>query len=100
VRAAREQALRRDQAEPDWLQNRLDVLCDDRLDGRIDASTSGRKAGEMRQQKDRLSRRLAEVPALPPVSQAVDLMAITAKSADLFLRQPGAEQRKLLRLVL
>ena len=43
-RAANEQALRRDQAELDRLQNRLDVLYDDRLDGRIDASTYDRKA--------------------------------------------------------
>ena len=83
-RAAREQALRREQAELGRLQSRLDILYNDRLDGRIDAETYDRKAGEIRLQQDRLRRRLAEVPALPPVSQAVDLMAITAKTADLF----------------
>lgn len=99
-RAAREQALRRDQTELDRLQNRLNVLYDDRLDGRIDAGTYDRKAGEIRQQQERLHRRLAEVPVLPPVSQAVDLIALTAKAADLFLKQAAAEQRKFLRLVL
>jgi hypothetical protein len=54
----------------------------------------------MRQQQDRLRQRLAEVPALPPVSQAVDLMALAANVSNLFLKQPGGEQRKLLRLVL
>jgi site-specific DNA recombinase len=38
-RAAREQALRREQTELERLQSRLDVLYEDRLDGRIDAST-------------------------------------------------------------
>jgi hypothetical protein len=99
-RAAREQALRRDQVELDRLQNRLDVLYEDRLDGRIDAATYDRKAAEVRQQQDRVRRRLAEVPALPSVSQAVDPIAVAAKAAELFLKQPGAEQRKLLRLVL
>jgi len=100
--AAREQTVRRDQPELIRLQNRLDVLYDNRLDGRIDAGTYDKKAGERRQQQDRMRRRLAEAQsiALLPVSQAVDLLALTAKAADLFLKQSVAEQRKLLRLVL
>jgi site-specific DNA recombinase len=101
-RAAGEQTVRRDQAELKRLQDRLDVLYDDRLDARIDASTYDKKAGEIRQQQDRVRLRLAEAQsaALPPVSQAVDLIALTAKAADLFLKQPTVEQRKFLRLVL
>jgi len=37
---------------------------------------------------------------LPLVSQAVDLMALTSRPADLLSGQNGAEQRKLLHLVL
>ena len=101
-RAAREQTLRRDETELDRIQSRLDVLYDDRLDGRINASTYDKKAGEIRQQKDRLHRRLAEAQSagLPPLSQVVDFVALTAKTADLFLKQSAAEQRKFLRLVL
>jgi site-specific DNA recombinase len=101
-RSAREQSVRRDQAELNRLQNRLEVLYDDRLDARIDAGTYDKKAGEIRQQQDRLRVRLAEAQsaALPPVSQAIDLIALTAKAADLFLKQPAAEQRKFLQLVL
>jgi site-specific DNA recombinase len=100
--AAREQTVRRDQSELIRLQNRLDALDGNRLDGRIDAGTYDKKAGERRQQQDRMRRRLAEAQsiALLPVSQAVDLIALTAKAADLFLKQSVAEQRKLLRLVL
>ena len=101
-RAAREQAVRRHQAELNRLQNWLEVLYDDRLDGRIDTRTYDQKAGEIRQQQEGVRLRLvkAESAVLPPISQTVDLMALTAKTADLFLEQSAAEQRKLLRLVL
>jgi len=94
-RAAREQARWRDLAELDRLQSRPDVLYDDRLDGRIDASTYDRKAGEIRRQQDHLRRRQGPAPEMPSIGQAVDLIAITAKAADLFLEQAG-----VLRLVL
>jgi hypothetical protein len=42
--AAREQALRRYQADLDRLQNRLDTLYEDRLDGRIDAGRYDQKS--------------------------------------------------------
>jgi len=53
-RAAGEQTVQRDQPEVKRLQDRLDVLYDDRLDARIDAGTYDKKAGEIRQQQDRL----------------------------------------------
>jgi hypothetical protein len=37
---------------------------------------------------------------LPPAKTAVHLLFLTSKAADLFTAQPGAEQRKLLRLVI
>jgi hypothetical protein len=37
---------------------------------------------------------------LPSASEAVDLMRLTSRAADLFAEQVGAEQRKLLHLVL
>ena len=101
-RAAREQAQRRDQAEWERLQRRLEVLYEDRLDRRIEASMYDQKAGEIRQQQDQLRRRISERQGtqLPPASHVVDLVALTSKAAELFLEQPRAEQRKLLRLVL
>jgi hypothetical protein len=41
--------MRRDEAELGRLQKRLDVLYDDRLDGRIDTTTYDTKAQEIRQ---------------------------------------------------
>ena len=44
--------------------------------------------------------RNANLTPFPAASQAVDLMELASKAADLFLEQNGAEQRKLLHLVL
>jgi site-specific DNA recombinase len=101
-RAACEQAMRRDQAELERVERRLEVLYDDRLDGRIDASAYDKRAGEIRQQQDQVRRRMSErqPDRLPPVNQAVDVMALASKAANLFVEQPGAEQQKFLRLVL
>jgi len=57
------------------------------------------EGGEIRLQQDRLRVRVKELSALPPRCQAVDLRAVTAKAANLFLAQPAVEQRKLLRMV-
>jgi len=83
------------------VERRLEVLCDDRFDVRIDASAYDKRAREIRQHQDQVRRRISERQAteLPPVNQAVDVMALASKAANLFVEQPGAEQQKFLRLV-
>ena len=99
---ARAQTVRREQGELERTQTRLEILYDDRLDGRIDPATYDRKSEEIRQQQERIRQKIraGEAALLPPVSQAIDLVAVTSRAADLFLEQPGTEQRKLLRLLL
>jgi site-specific DNA recombinase len=99
--AAREQAIRRYRTELERLQARLDVLYDDRLDGRIDASTYDKKAEEIRGQQQRVRTKIAECQSarLAPVTEALDLMSVTSKAAELFEQQCASEQRRLLRLV-
>jgi hypothetical protein len=58
-RAAREREVRGQQRELERLQTRLDVLYDDRLDGRIDAATYDRKAREVREQQQQRARQQA-----------------------------------------
>ena len=99
--AARDQALRRYQAELERLQRRLDILYDDRLDGRIDGGRYDQKAAEIQEDQQRIRAKVSECRGtLPPARAAVNLLALTSKSADLFVEQSGAEQRKLLRVVL
>jgi site-specific DNA recombinase len=101
-RADRAQALVRHRTELQRTQARLDVLYEDRLDGRIDSATYDQKAWQIRERQDRIRQKIraGEVAVLPPISQAVDVVALTSKGAQLFLEQPAAEQRKLLHLVL
>ena len=62
------------------LQARLNVLYEDRLDGRIDAGMYDVKAGEIRGQADQIrsSIRDFEPMLLPAASAAVDLMTLTS----------------------
>ena len=98
-RRRRTAAERRDEAELERAQARLDMLYEDRLDGRVDAATYDRKAGEIRQEQIKIQHEIASAEAntLPPVQQA---MLQTSQSAEEFPDALGAEQRRLLRLVL
>jgi site-specific DNA recombinase len=99
---AREQAMRRHEAQLDRLGGRLDILYEDRLDGRIDPSTYDRKAQEIRAEQWRVQTRITECRSatLPPAAEALDLMSFTSQAAELFQEQTGSEKRRLLRVVL
>jgi site-specific DNA recombinase len=82
--AVREQSLRRLQTELDRLQRRLDILYDDRLDGRIDGSKYDQKAQEIAADQHRIRTKMTESHgALVPAQDAVNLMALMSKGADL-----------------
>jgi site-specific DNA recombinase len=100
-RIVAERELRRDQAELDRLQGRLELLYDDRLESRIDATTYDRRSAEVRQQQNDIRRRIysRETEGLPPVQEAVDFIALTSRTAELFCGQSAVEQAKLVRLV-
>jgi hypothetical protein len=58
------------------------------------------KAAEIQGNQQRIRAKVSECQAtLPPAKAAVNLPALTSKAADQFVVQSGAEQRKLLRLV-
>ena len=100
--SARAHAVHRYEMELDRLQARLDVLYDDRLDGRIDVITYDKKADEIRVNQQRVRTKITQCQptGLAPTTTAVDLMSLTSNAADRFERQCASEQRRLLRLVL
>jgi site-specific DNA recombinase len=84
------------------LQSRLDVLYDDRLDGRIDVATYDKKAEAIRENQQQVRTKITQCqPAgLATATEAIDLMSLTSKAAELFMGQSASEQRRLLRVVL
>jgi site-specific DNA recombinase len=84
------------------LGSKLDVLYDDRLEGRISPEMYDRKALECRNQATALERRIEEIRAAAPApaESAIDLMGLTSRAAELFLVQPPHEKQAFLRLVL
>jgi len=75
VLCANSSSLRRQQAELERLQARLDVLYEDRLDGRIDAGVYDQTAETIREQQQRVRQKIqsTQTAMLPAASQAIDL---------------------------
>jgi site-specific DNA recombinase len=101
-KAARAQLLRRDQAELERLRTRLGVLYEDRLDGRIDASTYDMKAAQLHLQEKLMRQRtqLGETTPIASTSDAVNFLAGISEAAKRFAEQDSGRKRGLLRLML
>ena len=101
-RAARDREVKRLEEQHRRLGSKLDVLNDDRLEGRISPEMYDRKALECRKQVTALERRIDDIRARAPapVQGAIDLMELASRAADLFVIQPPHEKQAFLRLVL
>jgi site-specific DNA recombinase len=101
-RAARERETTRLEEQRRRLDSKLDAMYEDRLEGRITPEMYDRKASELRGQSLSLSRRIEEIRAAAPapVQDAIDLMDLTSRAADLFAVQPVHEKQGFLRLIL
>ncbi len=98
-RAAREGAVKQQQAQYKRLGARIEMLYTDRLDGRISPAVYDAKASEIREQQQTALRRIEQIQssAPAPVEDALSLMELASKAAALFRGQNGQEQRRLLR---
>lgn len=97
----RRDALARLQDEQSKIQNRLDKLYDDRLDGFIEPDFFERKAREWRQTQKRLGDQIAEYENASHdyVHDGVRLLELAKKAYFLFKQQSPSEKRKLLNFV-
>lgn len=86
------------QAEEAKLARRIDMICEDKLDGKIDEAFYERKTAECRAEKERLAMEIAKQQwaGYTPVA---NIDALAARAAELFEKQPPTEKRKLLRFV-
>jgi site-specific DNA recombinase len=101
-RAARDRETKRLEEQHRRIDSKLEAMYEDRLEGRITPEMYDRKARELREQALELSRRINEVQASAPapVQDAIDLMDLTSRAADLFLIQPAREKQRFMRLVM
>jgi site-specific DNA recombinase len=97
----REDAITRLQDEQSKIQNRLDRLYDDRLDGFIEPNFFGRKWREWRQTQKRLADQITEYQeaAHDYVQDGIRLLELSKKAYFLYKQQDSSEKRQLLNFV-
>ena len=100
--AAREQAIKRLQARHEQIQARIETMYRDRLDGRIDVGYFDSRAADWRREQESIVGKIQNIErATPaPIDQAIDMLQLTSRAAELFLVQPPHEQRHLVQVVM
>jgi site-specific DNA recombinase len=90
------------QAEYTKLQNRIDAMYVDKLDGRIDVASFDRMAAAWRGEQAALLDRIREHQAANQtyLEDGVQLLELARRTHELFTRQEPSEKRRLLNFVL
>jgi len=98
---AREEAIARLRLEQTKLQNRLDKLYEDRLDGFIEPAFFQRKTREWKHMQARLVEQIAQHEAANHdyIEDGVRLLELSKKAYFLFKKQNPHEKRRLLNFV-
>ena len=101
-RGVRDRELKRLEEQHRRVQAKLEAIYEDRLESRISKDLYDRKSHDLRNQSLEVLGRLNEmrVSAPAPVEDAINLMDLTSRAAELFLIQPATEKQRFLRLVL
>ena len=73
----------------------------DKLNGRIGQEFFDKHSTAWRQDQDVLLRKILDIQKaiLGPVDQAYDMLNLTSRASELFLKQPASEQRRLLKVI-
>jgi site-specific DNA recombinase len=97
-----DEAIARLQAEYSRLQNRIDAMYVDKLDGRVDTTFFDRKAVEWRGEQDRLLRSIEEHQTANRtyIDEGVRLLELAHRAYELFRKQEPQEKRRLLNFLL
>ena len=100
--AAREETIKRHHVRFDQIQGRIETMYMDKLEGRIGQEFFDKRAGEWRREQEGLLRQIHGIQnaAPAPIDHAIDTLRLTSQACDLFLQQTGAEQQRLLRLLI
>jgi site-specific DNA recombinase len=97
-----EQAVSWLQAEYTKLQDRLDAIYVDKLDGTIDPGYYQRRSAEWRQEQDRIRTAIADHQQANRsyLDAGIRVLELPSRAADLFVSQEPAQRRELLGFVL
>jgi hypothetical protein len=100
-RKAHEDAIARLQREHQRVQDRIEAMYVDKLDGRIDGDFFDRKAAQFRAEQVRIINDIdVHRTALQGyIDQSERLRELAARAAELFEKQPASEKRKVLDFV-
>jgi len=84
------------------LQNRIDTMYTDKLDGRIDNGFYDRKAGEWRDEQSRLLRNIEQHQKANQsyFDDGIQILELARKASGLFEKQPPEGKRRLLNFLL
>jgi len=101
-RLCHHEAVERLQVQYNNLQNRIESMYLDGLDGRIDTAFFDRKGSEWRVEQGRLTREIQTHRGSNQtyLSEGVKLLELAGKAQELFLVQPDGEKRRLLNFLL
>jgi len=101
-KAFHDEAIARLQTEYRRLQNRIDAMYLDKLDGRIDTAFFDSKSAEWRAEQDRLLRDVGTHQAANQtyIEEGVQSLQLAHRAHDLFERQEPGEKRRLLNFLL
>ena len=99
--AAREQTIKRLQAQRNQIESRIETMYADKLDGRITQEFFDRNSATKREEQQALLWKIRSIQtaAPAPIDQAVDMLRLTSRASELFREQSTAEQRRLLQVV-
>jgi site-specific DNA recombinase len=93
AQAARAQNVKRLEAAVERLNQRIEAMYVDKLDGRISQEAYDRHAAAWRGQQLSLRRRIQDIQKADraPLDQAIDALRLTSHACQLFEQQPPGE---------
>jgi DNA invertase Pin-like site-specific DNA recombinase len=99
--AARAETIKKLQARHGQIEARIETMYMDKLDGRITQDFFDKQAAMLRREQDGVLHKIQDIQkaAAARVDEAIDMLRLTSRASELFLEQPAAEQRRLLRTV-
>ena len=83
------------------LQRRLDLMCEDKLDGRIDQEFYERKSKDWKQQQVEISRQILALKRsdMPCLSEGVQLLELAQRTVVFYDQRSNREKRRILNFV-